>query len=376
MYYLFQTEKLTKKSVSFVFRKIKISMNRTGWLFFSFAFVLRMEAQQVSLLFAGDAMQHRVQLENAWREGRYDYSSYFEAVKEVVSGADIAVVNLETTLGGRPYRGYPMFCSPDEYAVALKEAGFDVFLTANNHILDRSSKGMHRTLDVLDSLGVKHTGVFRDSGERERVYPLMVEKNGIRFAFLNYTYGTNGMKPARGDVVNYIDRPRIRADIERARLLKADLIVANMHWGTEYRSKPNNDQKQLAQWLMNEGVDVVMGNHPHVVQPARVVWDAAGALAGLVVYSLGNLVSGMTAAGTDGGQLMGLVVEKRAGKVRIVRCGYRLVFVERTRKGKGVDYRVVLLTDSVEAGGGTRLGRFAANARAVLEGNKGVGEGW
>jgi poly-gamma-glutamate synthesis protein (capsule biosynthesis protein) len=361
---------------SFLLLYLKINyMHKTVLSLVFFLLIFKGNAQQVSLLFAGDAMQHQTQLDNALRNGRYDYSSYFEQLTGLISAADIAVVNLETTLGGKPYRGYPMFCSPDEYAKALKEAGFDIFLTANNHILDRYSKGLHRTLHVLDSLKIRHTGVFRNPEEREQVYPLMIEKNGILFAFLNYTYGTNGLQPAPPDVVNYIDLDRMREDIRRAQNQLADVIIANMHWGAEYQLKPNGEQEKLARWLIDEGVDIVMGGHPHVVQPAQVTRDEEGEISHLVVYSLGNLISGMTAVNTDGGQLIRVVVEKDREGTRIVSCGYRLVYVDKKRNGDKVDYQLVPVTEPSGEIALPNMRRFATNARAALDANNvGVAE--
>jgi poly-gamma-glutamate synthesis protein (capsule biosynthesis protein) len=308
-----------------------------------FAFGFPAEAQELTLLFAGDAMQHQSQLDNAFRDGKYDYSSYFPQVSDEISRADIAIVNLETTLGGKPYRGYPMFCSPDAFAVALKEAGFDVFLNANNHILDRFSKGLHRTWDVLDSLEVQHTGVFRNAEERENTYPLMVEKNGIRLAFLNYTYGTNGINSAPPDVVNYIDKVQIQKDIKKAKEGEADIIIANMHWGEEYKLIQNKAQEKLAKFLMDEGVDIVMGSHPHVVQPSKAVTDSTGRITNLIIYSLGNFVSAMTAPNTTRGQMVKMVLCKEADKTIITSYESILHDTKRKKNGNKIDFSVALL---------------------------------
>ncbi|MDR0864431.1 MAG: CapA family protein [Candidatus Symbiothrix sp.] len=335
-------------------------------------------AQKLTLLFAGDAMQHQSQIDNAYRDGKFDYSSYFQPVSYEISQADIAVVNLEVTLGGKPYKGYPMFSAPDEYAVALKDAGFDVFLNANNHILDRFSKGLHRTLDVLDSLEVKHTGVFRNAAEREETYPLMIDKNGIRLAFLNYTYATNGIKAAFPDYVNYIDKLQIQKDIQKAKELKADIIIANMHWGEEYHLIQNKTQENLAQFLMDEGVDMVMGSHPHVVQPSRAVTDSIGNITNLVIYSLGNFVSSMTAVNTDGGQMIRVVLYKNPDKTAITSCGYILHYTERKKNGNKTDFSVVPVwsaeRDSISPNN-LKMKRFATNARAIFDKyNEGIPE--
>ena len=188
------------------------------------------QEQKVSFLFAGDAMQHKTQLDVAKTKDGYDYSAYFKHVEDEIKQADIAVVNFETTLPGEKYTGYPRFGSPDEFAFTLKDVGFDVFLTANNHILDKDKKGLERTIDMLDSLKVKHTGVFKDKEKRDLYYPLMMIKNGIRIAMLNYTYGTNGFEVTKPNIVNYIDRKQILKDIDQVKLMQADIIIANVRW--------------------------------------------------------------------------------------------------------------------------------------------------
>jgi Putative enzyme of poly-gamma-glutamate biosynthesis (capsule formation) len=297
--------------------------------------------KEVTLLFAGDAMQHQSQLDNAFRNGKYDYSSYFQYVKQEISSADVAVVNLEVTLGGKPYKGYPMFSAPDEYAVALKEAGFDVFLTANNHCLDRHSKGLERTIDVLDSLQVRYTGTFKNEEERARFYPMMLTKNDIRMAFLNYTYDTNGLEVKAPNVVNYIDTNVIKKDIQRAKELDPDIIIANMHWGDEYKLVQNKEQERLARLLAREGADLIIGSHPHVVQPSKVVRDSTGNISRVIVYSLGNFISGMKTPNTVGGQLIKIKLTKDAYKTRINSCSYSLVYVYKKEKEGKTDFTLV-----------------------------------
>jgi poly-gamma-glutamate synthesis protein (capsule biosynthesis protein) len=247
------------------------------------------------------------------------------------------------TLGGKPYRGYPAFSAPDEFAVALKDAGFDIFLNANNHILDRGSKGLHRTLDVLDSLGLRHTGVFRDGAERKRVYPLMIRQKGVNLAFLNYTYGTNGLKPTGADVVNYIDTTQIRQDILAARLLNADFIIANMHWGLEYKLQANDEQKRLAKWLIDQGVDIVMGNHPHVIQPSETLTDSLGNIRRVVVYSLGNFVSNMTAPNTNIGEMVQIVLKKDCFRHEILSFTIKKLITKREKAAGRIDFSVIYL---------------------------------
>lgn len=271
----------------------------------------------VSLYFAGDMMQHEAQLHAAFSISTqtYSYKDCFEYVKPEINGSDISICNFETTMGCPPFTGYPSFCSPTEYAEAIQEAGFDIFLTANNHCMDRRTRGVIRTLDILDSLGIGHLGTYRNQAERDSLYPYILEHDGIRIALLNYTYDTNGIPVKPPVIVNLIDTAMIAADIRRARELQAECIIACMHWGTEYRTQPDNSQKQLEEWLYAVGVDHIIGGHPHVAQPVQTRPDVRG-YAGehLTVWSLGNYISNMSAPGTDRGLAVSLEL-KRFGKI-------------------------------------------------------------
>lgn len=266
----------------------------------------------ISIYFAGDIMQHEAQLKAALRaDGTYDYTGCFTQVTPEIEAADIAVCNFETTLGGAPYSGYPQFCSPDELAAAVRDAGFDIFLTANNHCMDRRNRGLVRTLDVLDSLGIPHLGTYRNQAERDSLYPYIIERNSMRIALLNYTYATNGIPVAAPCIVNYIDTTQIKADVIRARQLHADCIISCMHWGTEYRLEPDKSQKTLEEWLYSIGVDHIIGGHPHVVQPVRTLPHRYHAGSSLTVWSLGNYISNMSAPHT----FQGLAVTTRLIKI-------------------------------------------------------------
>lgn len=294
------------------------------------------QKKEVSFLFAGDAMQHQSQINVARTTDGFDYSAYFEKVKDKITAADIAVVNLEVTLAGKPYRGYPQFSAPDEFASELKNSGFDIFLTANNHSLDRRKKGLERTIEVLDSLKILHTGTFVDSTKRELYYPLMMIRNGIRIAMLNYTYGTNGIKQTSPNIVNYIDKPTILKDIAAAKAMRADVIIANMHWGYEYKLMPNKEQKELANFLIANGVKIVIGNHPHVVQPIDIRYNENEEIDAVIIYSLGNFVSGMKLVNTTGGMMANVSISKEKDKkVTIEDCSYSLVWVHKTKDKHG-----------------------------------------
>lgn len=265
------------------------------------------DTTRLSLLFVGDIMQHDSQIRAAKLEsGGYDYSECFEFVKPLIEKADVAIGNLELTLAGPPYKGYPQFSAPDELASALKESGFDILVTANNHSLDRRKQGLERTIDVLDSLSIPHTGTFRDSLERARLYPLVVEKNGFKFSLLNYTYGTNGIPITKPNVINLIDTTQIKTDLEKAKAQRTDFIVVFMHWGLEYQDVPSKVQRSLADLCLKNGAQLVIGSHPHVLQ--QFEWDQDSNT--VVAYSLGNFVSGQQSRYRDGGAMLWVEMEK------------------------------------------------------------------
>ncbi len=335
------------------------------------------QEQKVSFLFAGDAMQHKAQLDVAKTKDGYDYSAYFKYVTDEIKEADIAIVNLEVTLPGTAYTGYPRFGAPDEFAYSLKDAGFDVFLTANNHILDKGKKGLERTVTVLDSMKVKHTGVFADEEKRDLYYPLMMIKNGIRIAMLNYTYGTNGYVVTKPNIVNYIDKKQILKDIDLAKLMKADIIIANMHWGYEYILKQNKEQEDLANFLLKNGVRLVIGSHPHVVQPIDIK-KKEDKIENIVVYSLGNLVSAMKPVNTTGGMMVKIDISKdKDNVIHIDSCSYSLVWVNKLMKDKDTPYFFELLpvAEFNNEKGKEKLGdasflkmqTFATNAKNAIE---------
>ena len=305
--------------------------------------------QRLTLLFVGDLMQHQAQIDAARRGGgTYDYSHCFSLVKDDIARADLAIGNLEVTLGGEPYRGYPQFSAPDDYLFALKEAGFDILATANNHSLDRHRRGLERTLMLVDSAGLAAVGTYRDVADRVKRYPLVVEKNGLRIALLCATYGTNGIAATPPNIVNSLDRNELAADICRARAMCPDAIIAIVHWGNEYQRHPNAEQRELAQWLIEEGVDHVIGSHPHVVQPIELVPSDEYPTQHAVVYSLGNYVSNMSIAHGDVGAAVWLTLEKVGHTTRLKHIEYDLVWTERAALSRKGDFRIIP-TDTVPA---------------------------
>ena len=284
--------------------------------------------QQIDLLFAGDIMQHEAQLKMARQSnGKYSFSYCFRHIKEFVRSADISVANLETTIGKSGYSGYPSFCAPDSFLHAVKDAGFKVLLFANNHCMDKGKRGVLHTLDMLDSLQIAHCGVYRNAKEREERYPLIVEEKGVRVAILNYTYSTNGREIPSPMVVNLIDKETIARDIQSAREKRADAIIACMHWGDEYVSLPPQRVKELGDWLIEQGVDHIIGNHPHVVQPLEIRESSTTPDRNVVAYSTGNLVSNMSLRRTDGGMMIAMKLMKILNYTRPRDVRYLLTWI-------------------------------------------------
>ena len=332
---------------------------------------------RITLLFAGDLMQHQGQINAARTPTGYDYSDCFKFVKDEISRADIAIANLEVTLGGKPYRGYPAFSAPDEYLSAIREAGFNVLITANNHCLDRGKKGLERTILMLDSLRIPYAGTYINAETRKQRYPLMIEKNGFRIVLLNYTYGTNGLKVTSPNIVNYIDKETMALDIRTAQALKPDVLIACMHWGEEYQSLPNREQTSLADWLLQQGVTHIIGSHPHVVQPMELRTDSTAGSRHAIVYSLGNFISNMSARRTDGGVLFKLELEKDS-ITRVINCGYSLVWTSRpvlSRKKNYMLYPIGYPTDSLSVTERNHLKIFTKDTRVLFDKhNKGIKE--
>ena len=334
--------------------------------------------ERITLLFVGDLMQHDAQIKAAKTTTGYDYTDCFKHVKEEISRADIAVANLEVTLGGKPYRGYPSFSAPDEFLYAVKDAGFDVLLTGNNHCLDRGSRGLERTILMLDSLDFAYAGTYVNEEERRERYPLLVEKNGFRIVFLNYTYGTNGLEPVSPRIVNYMDKEQMKEDIALARRMRPDAIIACMHWGIEYRLFPRKAEKDLADWLLAQGVDHVIGSHPHVLQPMEVKRDAHTPAKHLVVYSLGNFISNMSKENTDGGAMVRLELVKYSDIVQMRSCDYSLVWTSRPFLSGKKNYEVYpagFVNKPIDNKEFMLMNRFLKNSRMLFEeNNKGIKE--
>ncbi len=349
-------------------------------------------ARKLTLLFIGDIMGHDEQIASAWNSEtkNYEYDDVFRYIRDEISEADIAVANLEVTLGGSPYKGYPAFSSPASLASACMNAGIDVLATANNHSVDRGKKGILNTIRRLDSLGIMHTGTFADSIARDTLSPMIIERNGISIALLNYTYGTNGLKVPSPAIVTMLDTNLIASDIAKAKALKPDVIIPFVHWGIEYDTLPSAEQVRLAGFFFTRGADLVIGSHPHVLQ--QMEWTLADSSRNdrIVVYSLGNYVSNQRTIRRDGGAMVRIELEKTGSLTKVSRAGYYLTWVHTpVEDGKRQFY---VLPCSIFENKPEHFARpsdfqkmqlFIRNSRRLLSsGNSGIreiihsGEGW
>ena len=310
-----------------------------------------------TLAVCGDAMSHMPITNDAWdaAQERYDYARIMAGAGPYVEVADYAVVNLETTLsGGPPYSGYPAFNSPDDMARGIRELGFDLCLTANNHSLDRGFSGLSRTLDVLDQQGLAHVGTSRTQEERENNI-VLADVGGISVAFLGYTYGTNGIPVPKKhpyainvfntDYLTNLSKPdweRLAGDLEAARALKPDLVAVMIHWGLEYKTKQNRYQEELADFLFQNGADILLGGHSHVPQPMELRTLPDGRQ-GFVCYSLGNFISSQNKPLTDTTAVLTLILtrDNETGETQV--SGYRYDPMYMLHRNAGTTPRFQLL---------------------------------
>ena len=333
---------------------------------------LLMGYDDAELLFVGDAMQHQAQIDNARQaDGSWDYSGCFDGLKTTIEGADLAVVNLETPLGEKPHTGYPCFNAPAAWAEALRDAGFDLFLTANNHTLDRRDRGLKATIDSLDNRHLRHIGTYKDDAARKHAIPAVYDINNIRVGFLNYTYGTNGIVPGKDVRVDYIDPRKIAADIAATKAAGAELICVCMHWGNEYRLTPNAAQKEQARMLEELGADIIIGGHPHVVQPIEFRDNRYHPHKKVfLAWSLGNFVSNMKTADTRGGLMVRVFLHRGDDGIARVDSGqYELLFTVPPTAGANKRFKVVRARNDEEIPPmwHGRRNEFVRNAKDVFD---------
>lgn len=264
----------------------------------------------LTICILGDIMMHEAQITAALQEnGEYEFNSYFKHILDDIQEADIAIANMEFTLGGEPYSGYPCFSAPDSFATYLKECGIDIFLTANNHIYDKGVEGAERTLELYRGLDIEFTGLSSDSEEYRKTTPLKIIRNGFSIALINMTYGTNQGITTYWPRVNYMNsKSSIEAAFKEAE--DCDFTIALPHWGEEYKLTHSPAQETAAGWMVKEGADLIVGTHPHVAQDFQMIDDVP------VIYSLGNTVSNMSAVNTQIGLMATIRITREGMRAR------------------------------------------------------------
>ncbi|MEB3282057.1 MAG: CapA family protein [Lyngbya sp.] len=273
--------------------------------------------REAKLVAVGDIMMHGTQIKSGYNSSTktYNYDSFFTEVKEIISQGDWAIGNLETTLAGPEtgYTGYPLFNAPDTLADAIKNAGFNVLTTANNHSLDRREAGVLKTLENVKKRGLEPVGTAASAEEAEEI--LVLEKNEISMAILAYTYGTNGIPIPEGKdyLVNLINEAEIIQDIQAAENLGVDVVTVALHFGSEYQRQPNEQQKKLVKNLVDAGADIILGSHPHVVQPYEIFErtdESGNNKKAVAIYSMGNFVSNQRGNYKDLGVIFKVNIKK------------------------------------------------------------------
>lgn len=275
---------------------------------------------RVSLVAVGDNLIHNTLISAGEQEdGTLDYTSFYANIKNDISSADVAVINQETILGGSAfeYTGYPTFNSPWEIGTAAIDAGFDIFTCATNHSLDKGYSGIEQECKFFsEHPEVVHVGTNTSQEEYNSI--LYYEKNGIKFAILNYTYGTNGIPIPEGRewCVNMMDKDKITTDVKAARE-NADVVIVFPHWGTENSTEVSDYQREYVSLFSELGVDIVIGTHPHVLQPVEWVTNETTGKKMLVYYSLGNFISHQTSLNQLCGGMAQIQIEKKGDEVSI-----------------------------------------------------------
>lgn len=319
------------------------------------------EIKYIDIVSLGNLIIHQSQINGAKNENGYDFSPSFQYIKEMVSEADISLGILEGALAGGEPTGYPIFNSPDEVIDSLRDTGIDVVNYANNHIYDYDDEGLQRTIEItkekgLDVLGVKST-------EEEKSY-LVKEVDGVKIGFASYVFETetiNGYKTINSNPVsinsenlintfNYNDLEsfynRIASEISAMKAEGVEFIIASMHWGEEYNTYIEATQNEIAKKLNELGVDIILGGHPHVIQPYEIICNESGHST-FVIYSQGNSLSNQSeqeigVAESEDGIMIKFTLEKKDGNVSLKEYKIIPTWVYKEEKGDGTYYHKII----------------------------------
>ncbi len=305
--------------------------------------------RHLSIMFVGDLMVHGDQYRSSYDKAnkQYDFNPWFEYTKKIFSAPDLAMFNMETTLTEnlKEVKGYPVFRSPTSLAEAIKNAGFDIAGTANNHSLDNRLYGVETTLKYLRENEILTTGTY---AKNEVAKPLIIEKNGFKLGVIASTYGTNGF-PLPKDaphVVNLTSKEFYDEQIKQLKEAQVDGIICFIHWGHEYHRKPYPTQVELANYLAEQGVDWIIGSHPHSIQPDDWIETSHGKT--YVAYSLGNLVSNQRWRYSDTGLAVTLNISKTPDNVISTKVDYLPFWVDKYDEKGNMGYVILPLLNTPE----------------------------
>jgi Bacterial capsule synthesis protein PGA_cap len=310
--------------------------------------------KEVSITFVGDLMCHIPQLDFAKTgNGSFSFDPAFQYVKKYFFVSDFTVGNLETVTAGKSngFSGYPRFNSPDKYISALKNSGFDLLTTANNHALDQGEIGVKRTIDQITKNNINYTGTFKSQKDRDSIRIFNIK--GIEIAFLAYTYGTNGIPVPKKYLINIIDTSLIRNDICKARKNGADVVLVYFHFGDEYRTYPNSFQKEIVKQAIDAGADIIIGGHPHVLQPVKFFKTKDSKLdTGFIAYSIGNFFTNQRQRYANAGIILNIELSKDAGgkSIHISRIKYCPTYVFKGETGEGMKFIIVPSEEALNSG--------------------------
>ncbi len=276
----------------------------------------------ITISVVGDLMCHGPQFEYARVEkDSFNFSPVYRNVKKYLESSDFTFGNLETVTSGKEnggYTGYPFFNSPASYISALKEVGFDLLVTSNNHSLDRSEKGILKTIGEINFMNLNYVGTYTSQRDRDSIR--IFDVKGIRVAILAYSYGTNGNPIPEGKnyLINIIDYDLIGKDIQSAKSNDAELVLVHFHFGEEYRREPVQFQKDVVNKTIELGADIIIGGHPHVLQPVNFYKTKNAKLdSGFVAYSMGNFFSNQQDRYKYSGMILTLTIKKDFAKNKI-----------------------------------------------------------
>lgn len=344
---------------------------------------------KISILCVGDIMSHSPQTSAQYSssKGTYDYNENFEYVKPYIEAADLALCNVETTFAGAPYSGYPAFCTPDALASALADTGFDIGITANNHMADKGYNGVIRTQQVLQKEGLATVGSVLEPDDPRYI---ITEVKGIKIGIVAYTYETgsgsgtvsiNGsnISEQTASVINSFnfntideDLKKIKADIDGAKDAGAEIVIVYYHWGEEYQEAPNGHQVNLAQKTADLGADIIFASHPHVLQKAEYITVTGSGKQVPVFYSMGNFISNQRTETlgkprTEQGVMAMINLSYMEGVgITILEMDAVATWVDKYSAGGSVEYRIIPLDEDLGDNASLKASGHMSRAKSAM----------